>query len=88
MKLATLAAAVLISGVSLAGAGTATAAPTAAAHSVVSLDRHACTRTSTGHCIRGGEFCPRSKYGRSGWDARGRRYVCKGNRAHPHWMLP
>lgn len=47
-----------------------------------------CTRTSSGSCIRGGQFCPQSKYGRSGWDARGRRYVCKGNRAHPHWMLP
>ncbi|GAA1515232.1 hypothetical protein GCM10009788_19510 [Nocardioides humi] len=27
-------------------------------------------------------------YGRSGWDAKGRRYVCKGNRSHPHWMRP
>lgn len=50
---------------------------------------HACTRTSSGtSCIRGGQFCPQSKYGRSGWDAYGRRYVCKGNRTHPHWMRP
>ncbi|GAA4741272.1 hypothetical protein GCM10023350_27320 [Nocardioides endophyticus] len=49
---------------------------------------HACTRTSSGTCIRGGQFCPQSKYGRSGWDANGRRYVCKGNRTHPHWMRP
>ena len=36
--------------------------------------------------IRGGEFCPRSMYNRAGYDAYGRRYVCKGNRTHPHWM--
>lgn len=45
-----------------------------------------CTMTSTHHCIRGGEFCPKSAYGHVGYDASGRRYVCKGNRAHPHWM--
>ncbi|MFC6044511.1 hypothetical protein ACFP8W_11775 [Nocardioides hankookensis] len=47
-----------------------------------------CTHTSSGSCIRGGQFCPQSKYGRSGWDAQGRRYVCKGSRSHPHWMRP
>lgn len=60
--------------------GTAQAAPTHAAA------RHACTRTSSGTCIRGGEFCPQSKYGHYGWDAAGRRYKCRGNRTHPHWM--
>lgn len=45
-----------------------------------------CTKTSTGKCIRGGQFCPRASYGRAGYDAKGRRYVCKGNRKHPHWM--
>ena len=45
-----------------------------------------CTTTSSGSCIRGGEFCPRSMYNRAGYDAYGRRYVCKGNRTHPHWM--
>ena len=49
---------------------------------------HACTRTSTHKCIRGGEFCPASKYHKSGWDAKGRRYVCKGSRSHPHWEKP
>jgi len=47
-----------------------------------------CTRTSSGSCIRGGQFCPQSRYGQSGYDARGRRYVCKGSRSHPHWMIP
>jgi hypothetical protein len=54
----------------------------------VSQTMRPCTRTSSGSCIRGGQFCPRAKYGKSGWDARGRRYVCKGNRSHPHWMKP
>ncbi|NYD43208.1 hypothetical protein [Nocardioides panaciterrulae] len=49
---------------------------------------HSCTQTSSGTCIRGGEFCPQASYGDSGWDARGRRYVCKGDHTHPHWMLP
>lgn len=47
-----------------------------------------CTLTSTHKCIRGGQFCPKASYGRSGWDAAGRRYVCKGSRTHPHWMKP
>jgi hypothetical protein len=49
---------------------------------------HPCTRTSSHTCIRGGEFCPQASYGHSGWDARGHRYVCKGDHTHPHWMLP
>ncbi|MEZ0580405.1 hypothetical protein [Nocardioides sp. MH1] len=74
-----------------------TAAPSAAiaapaAHHESSAQRthhhHHCTRTSSGSCIRGGEFCPQASYGHSGWDARGRRYVCKGDRTHPHWMRP
>jgi hypothetical protein len=52
------------------------------------LERHSCTRTSSGSCIRGGQFCPQSKYKKSGWDAKGRRYVCKGSHTHPHWMKP
>jgi hypothetical protein len=54
----------------------------------VAPKKHACTRTSSGKCIKGGQFCPQSKYKKSGWDAKGRRYVCKGNRTHPHWMKP
>lgn len=46
---------------------------------------HACTRTSSGTCIRGGQFCPQAKYGKHGWDAQGRRYTCKGSHTHPHW---
>jgi curli biogenesis system outer membrane secretion channel CsgG len=49
---------------------------------------HPCTRTSSHTCIRGGQFCPQASYGHSGWDARGRRYVCKGDHQHPHWMIP
>lgn len=74
---------------------TTTAAPAVAqtSHTVAvahhdAARHHACTRTSSGTCIRGGEFCPQSKWHKSGWDARGRRYVCKGNRTHPHWMVP
>ena len=53
-----------------------------------SADRHACTRTSSGSCIKGGQFCPQSSYGHAGYDAQGRRYICKGDHTHPHWMLP
>ncbi len=50
--------------------------------------KHACTKTSSGTCIQGGEFCPKASYGTSGWDANGRRYVCTGSTTHPHWELP
>lgn len=46
---------------------------------------HKCTRTSSGSCIRGGEYCPQADYGHHGWDAKGRRYTCKGDHTHPHW---
>jgi hypothetical protein len=59
------------------------AAPTSA-----QLLAHPCTRTSSGTCIQGGQFCPQASYGQSGWDARGRRYVCRGDHTHPHWMKP
>lgn len=67
---------------------TVSPASAATTSSTVSNARHVCTHTSTGSCIRGGQFCPRAKYNKSGWDAQGRRYVCKGNRTHPHWMRP
>lgn len=88
LKLLMAALAVALMGL-VAPAGTATAAPGAAAVDAVSI-AHArpCTKTSSGKCIRGGQFCPKAKYGKSGWDAKGRRYVCKGNRSHPHWMRP
>lgn len=59
------------------------AAPTSA-----QLLTHPCTRTSSGTCIRGGQFCPQASYGQSGWDVQGRRYVCRGDHTHPHWMKP
>lgn len=68
--------------------GTATATPSTASDAASITHARGCTKTSSGTCIRGGQFCPRSKYGKSGWDARGRRYVCKGDRSHPHWMRP
>lgn len=88
LKLFMAALAVALMGL-VAPAGTATAAPGAAVADTVSIS-HArpCTKTSSGKCIRGGQFCPKSKYGKSGWDAKGRRYVCKGDRSHPHWMRP
>jgi len=75
----------LFAGLVAAPAATADATPSGLAASSMG---HSCTHTSSGTCIRGGQFCPQSKYGRSGWDAYGRRYVCKGNRTHPHWMRP
>lgn len=48
--------------------------------------QHECTRTSSGTCIAGGQFCPKAKYGQSGWDAAGRLYICSGDSDHPHWM--
>lgn len=46
---------------------------------------HSCTQTSTGSCIRGGEFCPQASYGHTGYDAGGRAWTCTGDRTHPHW---
>jgi hypothetical protein len=84
-RIRTTMAAVLLAGATMlapiVAAGPAQAAPTVATH-------HKCTRTSTGKCIRGGEFCPEAKYGKSGWSATGKRYVCKGSHTHPHWELP
>lgn len=44
-----------------------------------------CTTTSSGSCIKGGEFCKQSFYGQTGTDAEGRRYTCTGDHTHPHW---
>lgn len=44
-----------------------------------------CTQTSTGSCIRGGEFCRQAQYGQQGTDAEGRTYTCTGSQKHPHW---
>ena len=49
---------------------------------------HACTKTSTGKCIKAGEFCPKADYGQTGYDGNGQRLKCTGNRSHPHWESP
>jgi hypothetical protein len=46
---------------------------------------HSCTRTSTGSCIRKGEFCPQADYGQTGYDAAGDPLICTGDTTHPHW---
>jgi Protein of unknown function (DUF1524) len=53
-----------------------------------SAPRRGCTTTSTGSCIRGGQFCPKAKYGEPGFDADGTRYICTGDTTHPHWQTP
>jgi hypothetical protein len=69
--------------ITLAAPSAAFAAP---AHPTMAT--HACTRTSSGSCIRGGEFCKQSEYGQKGYAGDGRTYVCKGSRVHPHWEIP
>ncbi len=83
-----LAAVALTPAFLLAPAANARPADTELAASHVALARHSCTHTSSGSCIRGGQFCPKRSYKKSGWDAKGRRYICKGSRTHPHWMKP
>lgn len=46
---------------------------------------HGCTTTSTGKCIRGGEFCPKDSYGEAGYDGNGSALKCAGDASHPHW---
>jgi len=48
----------------------------------------ACTKTSSGTCIKGGQFCPKASYGKSGYDKNHKRWVCKGDRSHPKWTKP
>ncbi|WP_346384421.1 hypothetical protein [Nocardioides sp.] len=87
MKFRTYLAALVVALVGLTTVPAAAPASPAQRHDRVEL-RHPCTRTSSGSCIQGGQFCPQASYGHNGWDARGRRYVCKGNHTHPHWMKP
>jgi len=49
---------------------------------------HSCTKTSTGACIKAGEFCPKADYGQIGYDGGGHRLKCTGSRSHPHWESP
>lgn len=54
-------------------------------HTTTTSTGHSCTRTSTGGCIRGGEFCAQAMYGHTGYDASGRSWECTGDSTHPHW---
>lgn len=49
------------------------------------IDHNSCTRTSSGSCIRAGEFCPQADYRHRGEDAAGDALTCTGDREHPHW---
>ncbi|MDQ1106484.1 hypothetical protein [Nocardioides zeae] len=84
MRFRTLIAAVLLVLTGLVAApavgSAAPAAPAAAAAS--------CTKTSSGTCIKGGQFCPKKSYGKSGYDKNHKRWVCKGDRNHPKWTKP
>jgi hypothetical protein len=74
-----------VGAVGLGGLGTSA---DAAANIPTLVSHHACTRTSSERCSQGGEFCKQSEYGRLGWDANGRRYICRRNHVHPHWERP
>jgi len=64
----------LVVAASLATPGVAVATPQSDAAATVSVS---CTKTSTGKCIRRGQFCPRAKYNRYGWLSSGARVKCK-----------
>ena len=78
MKIRSSIVAFVLTTSALGGAGVALTAESASAAT--------CTKTSSGTCIKGGQFCPKAKYKKTGIDAKGRKYVCKGDRDHPHWM--
>jgi hypothetical protein len=88
MKFRAFVLSLFLVGVGLTGPGVASSYADASQHASHVRTEHACTRTSSGKCIKGGEFCPQAKFGHSGYDAKGRRYVCKGSHSHPHWMKP
>jgi hypothetical protein len=78
MKIRSAIVAFVLSTSAISGAGVVITAESASAAT--------CTKTSTGKCIKGGQFCPKSKYKKAGYDAKGRKYICKGDKNHPHWM--
>lgn len=77
MKLRNSIAALVLTTSALTGAGIAVTAETASAAT--------CTKTSTGKCIKAGQFCPQAKFKKSGIDAKGRKLLCKGDKIHPRW---
>ncbi len=78
MKIRSSIVAFVLTTTAISGAGVAITAESASAVT--------CTKTSTGTCIKGGQFCPKAKYKKAGIDAKGHKYVCKGDKDHPHWM--
>ena len=46
---------------------------------------HGCTRTSSGKCIKAGQFCPAADYGHIGHDTNGNKLICTGRRSRPRW---
>ena len=52
--------------------------------------KHACTKTSSGKCIKGGQFCPKAKRGKFGWDAQGKKWKCKktSESKSSNWKTP
>jgi len=78
MKFRSAIVAFVLTSSALSGAGIAVTVDSASAAT--------CTKTSSGTCIKGGQFCPKAKYKKAGYDAKGRKYVCKGSSSHPHWM--
>ena len=90
MKARRLAAGLVLALVGIGSPALVAAGPAHAAvgHVGVVASSHACTKTSSGTCIRGGQFCPQASFGHAGYDAQGRKYICKGDHTHPHWMLP
>ncbi|MCW2785546.1 MAG: hypothetical protein JWP74_2063 [Marmoricola sp.] len=88
MKFKSLIVSLFVIGVGLVGPGAAASFADGAHQAAPAHSMRACTKTSSGKCIRGGEFCPKAKYNKNGYDSKGRRYVCKGSRSHPHWEKP
>lgn len=90
MRFRTLLVAVTLVLTGLVGAPTvASAAPADATSSSVTVQAaRTCTKTSNNTCIKGGQFCPKASYGKSGYDINHRRWVCKGDRNHPKWTKP
>jgi len=86
MKLALKAVAAVVA-LTAAMAGPALADPYAGP-SHTSVTWVACTSTANGGCIHRGHACHKSQWHKSGWTASGRRLVCRGSHAHPHWKRP
>jgi hypothetical protein len=79
MYLRSILAAFALIAAGLLAPSAATAAPVRSVDSSHALfaAKHACTKTSSGRCIKGGQFCPKAKRGKFGWDAQGKKWKCK-----------